>query len=186
MLFQLYGERAGFQLLGWLLVFLGLILTNEIARRSKKGGIFFFLVLPGVLTVYFIAVAVGASMGAQWALNNPTYLYMNSWFHYAKLYAATIGCIGFMMLKYQWGNGLCCNGCYVDIGCCIQPLQRRIGYAFLAEAGSGYSRNDGRYLLGNASFCAMVFPLVQRSRDGVPLRDGFGCHSGLPGAYCRT
>ena len=105
MLFQLYGERAGFQLLGWLLVFLGLILTNEIARRSKKGGIFFFLVLPGVLTVYFIAVAVGASMGAQWALNNPTYLYMNSWFHYAKLYAATIGCIGFMMLKYQWGIG---------------------------------------------------------------------------------
>ena len=105
MLFQLYGERAGFQLLGWLLVFLGLILTNEIARRSKKGGIFFFLVLPGVLSVYFIAVAVGASMGAQWALNNPTYLYMNSWFHYAKLYAATIGCIGFMMLKYQWGIG---------------------------------------------------------------------------------
>ena len=105
MLFQIYGERAGFQLLGWLLVFLGLILTNEIARRSKKGGIFFFLVLPGVLTVYFIAVAVGASMGAQWALNNPTYLYMNSWFHYAKLYAATIGCIGFMMLKYQWGIG---------------------------------------------------------------------------------
>lgn len=105
MLFQLYGERAGFQLLGWLLVFLGLILTNEIARRSKKGGIFFFLVLPGVLTVYFIAVAMGASMGAQWALNNPTYLYMNSWFHYAKLYAATIGCIGFMMLKYQWGIG---------------------------------------------------------------------------------
>ena len=105
MLFQLYGERAGFQLLGWLLVFRGLILTNEIARRSKKGGIFFFLVLPGVLTVYFIAVAVGASMGAQWALNNPTYLYMNSWFHYAKLYAATIGCIGFMMLKYQWGIG---------------------------------------------------------------------------------
>ena len=105
MLFQLYGERAGFQLLGWLLVFLGLILTNEIARRSKKGGIFFFLVLPGVLTVYFIAVAVGASMGAQWALNNPTYLYMNSWFHYAKLYAVTIGCIGFMMLKYQWGIG---------------------------------------------------------------------------------
>ena len=105
MLFQIYGERAGFQLLGWLLVFAGLILTNEIARRSKKGGIFFFLVLPGVLTVYFIAVAVGASMGAQWALNNPTYLYMNSWFHYAKLYAATIGCIGFMMLKYQWGIG---------------------------------------------------------------------------------
>ena len=28
---------------------------------------------------------------------------MNSWFHYAKLYAATIGCIGFMAIKYSWG-----------------------------------------------------------------------------------
>ena len=105
MLFQIYGDNAGYQLLGWLLVFLGLILTNEIARRTKKGGIFFFLALPGALTVYFIAVAVGAAMGAGWAVNNPTYLYMNSWFHYAKLYAATIGCIGFMMIKYQWGIG---------------------------------------------------------------------------------
>lgn len=30
---------------------------------------------------------------------------MNSWFHYAKLYAATAGCIGFMMLKYKWKIG---------------------------------------------------------------------------------
>ena len=30
---------------------------------------------------------------------------MNSWFHYAKLYAATAGCIGFMMLKYKWTIG---------------------------------------------------------------------------------
>ena len=36
MLFQIYGDKAGYQLLGWLLVFLGLILTNEIARRTKK------------------------------------------------------------------------------------------------------------------------------------------------------
>ena len=56
MLFQIYGERAMYQLIGWLLVFTCLILFNEIARRSKKGGIFFFLVLPGVLTAYFIAI----------------------------------------------------------------------------------------------------------------------------------
>ena len=30
---------------------------------------------------------------------------MNGWFHYAKLYAATAGCIGFMMLKYKWSIG---------------------------------------------------------------------------------
>ena len=105
MLFQIYGETAGYQLLGWLLVFLGLIAANESARRSKPGGILCFLVLPGVLTVYFVSIYVGAAMGAEWALNNPTYLYMNSWFHYAKLYAATAGCIGFMMLKYKWGVG---------------------------------------------------------------------------------
>ena len=105
MLFQIYGETAGFQLLGWLLVFVGLIAANEIARRTKWGGIACFLVLPAVLTVYFISIYVGAAMGAEWALTNPTYVYMNGWFHYFKLYAATAGCIGFMMIKYKWGIG---------------------------------------------------------------------------------
>lgn len=30
---------------------------------------------------------------------------MNGWFHYAKLYAAVAGCIGFMLLKYKTGLG---------------------------------------------------------------------------------
>ena len=105
MLFQIYGETAGFQLLGWLMVFVGLILANEFARRTKWGGIACFLVLPAGLTIYFISIYVGAAMGAQWALTNPTYVYMNSWFHYFKLYAAVLGCIGFMMLKYKWSIG---------------------------------------------------------------------------------
>ena len=53
-----------------------------------------FFVIPAILTVYFIAIAVGAKTGASWALNNQTYLYMNGWFHYAKLYAADIGVVG--------------------------------------------------------------------------------------------
>ena len=105
MLFQIYGETALFQLLGWLLVFVGLILANEFARRTKFGGIVCFLILPAGLTAYFISIYVGAAMGAQWALNNPTYVYMNGWFHYFKLYAATAGCIGFMMIKYKWSIG---------------------------------------------------------------------------------
>ena len=105
MLFQIYGEQAVFQLLGWLMVFVGLILANEFARRTKWGGIVCFLILPGALTAYFISIYVGAAMGAQWALTNPTYVYMNSWFHYFKLYAATAGCIGFMMIKYKWSIG---------------------------------------------------------------------------------
>ena len=28
---------------------------------------------------------------------------MNGWFHYAKLFVALTGCIGFMMIKYKWG-----------------------------------------------------------------------------------
>ncbi len=104
MLFDVYGDNAVFQWLGWALVFIGLILANEFARRWKAGGIFCFIVLPACLTVYFVVVAVSAAMGAPWALANPTYTDMNSWFHYAKLYAATAGCIGFMVLKYQWGS----------------------------------------------------------------------------------
>ena len=105
MLFQIYGDRAGYQLVGWLLVFVGLVVINEIERRSKLGGLFFFGFVPAALTVYFIAIYVGAANGAEWALNNPTYVYMNGWFHYAKLYASLAGCIGFMMLKYKWSFG---------------------------------------------------------------------------------
>lgn len=105
MLFQIYGDGAGWQLLGWVLVFAGLVLANEFARRTKIGGLICFGAIPAILTVYFIAIYICAANGAEWALNNDTYVHMTSWFHYAKLYAATAGCIGFMMLKYKWGIG---------------------------------------------------------------------------------
>ena len=105
MLFQVYGDGSSYQLLGWILVFAALVIMNEIARRTKIGGLLCFVVLPAILTVYFIAIYVSAANGAEWALNNPTYVHMTSWFHYAKLYAATAGCIGFMMLKYKWSIG---------------------------------------------------------------------------------
>ncbi|AEB06272.1 membrane protein [Coriobacterium glomerans PW2] len=104
MLFQVYGEHAAYQWIGMISVFIGLIVANEIARRSKAGGIFFFMIVPGILTVYFIAIYAGVAMGAPWALANPTYVHMNSWFHYAKLYASLAGCLGFMVLKYHWGS----------------------------------------------------------------------------------
>ena len=104
MLFDVYGPNALFQWAGWILVFLALIGLNELARRTKIGGIIAFLVVPGALTIYFIVITIAAAGGAEWALANPTVTDMNSWFHYAKLYAATIGCIGFMALKYSWGK----------------------------------------------------------------------------------
>lgn len=105
MLFHVYGDHALSQWAAMLCVLLALILLNEFARRTKAGGLLMFGVIPAVLTVYFIVIAVSAAGGAQWALENQTYVYMNGWFHYAKLYAALAGCIGFMMIKYEWGIG---------------------------------------------------------------------------------
>lgn len=101
MLFQLYGSTAMTQLLGWVLVFAGLVIFNEIGRRTKIGGIVLFVIIPAVLTIYFIAIQAGLFGGHS----NQTYEYMNGWFHYAKLYAADIGVVGFLMIKYKWGIG---------------------------------------------------------------------------------
>ena len=38
MLFQVYGENALYQWLGWAIVFIGLILINEVARRTKRAA----------------------------------------------------------------------------------------------------------------------------------------------------
>ncbi|MCR5699150.1 MAG: DUF5692 family protein [Treponemataceae bacterium] len=98
MLFQLYGATAATQLLGWCLVFVGLILLNELGR-TKFGGILVFFIIPAALTVLFIVAQVGKdSFASNWYLIT----HMNGWFHYAKLYAATIGCIGFIFLARKW------------------------------------------------------------------------------------
>lgn len=68
MLFQIYGETAGFQLLGWLMVFVGLILANEFARRTKWGG----CLLPGsarrsdyLLYLHLCRRCYGCPVGAE-------------------------------------------------------------------------------------------------------------------------
>ena len=63
-----------------------------------------FIGVCAAMTVYCVVVEIGAAMGAEWALNNPTYQTMGGWFHYAKVYAATAGCIGFMMPEVQLGQ----------------------------------------------------------------------------------
>ena len=99
MLFQLYSDHAAMQLVGRVLVFCGLILMNQIGRRTKAGGMIVFVVIPCILTVYFILAHLGMFGGKA----NPTVAFMDGWFHYFKLYAADIGCVGFMMIKYKWG-----------------------------------------------------------------------------------
>lgn len=95
MLFQI---NSMWQILGWVLVFAGLVILNEVERRTKFGAILLFGVVLGIATIYFIVIHV-ANIDCQ------TMRYMDGWFHYAKLYAAVAGCIGFCLLKYKKGIG---------------------------------------------------------------------------------
>ena len=104
MLFDVWGSNTGIHWLGWAMVFIGLIVLNEVGRRSKAGAAIIFVVAPLAMTIYCIAIAVGVASGQEWALTNPTHVYQNSWFHYAKVYAALAGCWGFIAIKYQWGK----------------------------------------------------------------------------------
>lgn len=105
MLFQVYGEHALYQWAGLIAVLAVLMLLNWWSIKSRKGAITMILIVPALVTLYLIAVNVGGAMGASWATNNQTYLYMNGWFHYAKLYAALLSCISFLLIRFQWGIG---------------------------------------------------------------------------------
>lgn len=104
MLFDVWGSDTLIHWAGWAMVFIGLIVLNEVGRRTKLGAAIIFGVAPLAMTIYCVAIAIGVSQGAEWALTNPTHVYQNSWFHYAKVYAALAGCWGFIAIKYQWGK----------------------------------------------------------------------------------
>jgi hypothetical protein len=74
----------------WLVVFLVLIVLNELGRRSKWGGIFLFMILPVILTVF---VWPKTTKGTS----------VNDWFHYAKVYSSLAGCIGFWLIRHLKG-----------------------------------------------------------------------------------
>lgn len=77
-------------ILVWLLVFAGLFSFNEVARRFKWAGFAAFVVLPIVLTVIWFT-----------AMRDTTY---TDWFHLAKVYSSTAGCIGFWCIRYVHGT----------------------------------------------------------------------------------
>lgn len=74
----------------WLVVFLVLIVLNELGRRSKWGGVFLFMILPVILTVL---VWPKTTKGTS----------VNDWFHYAKVYSSLAGCIGFWLIRHLKG-----------------------------------------------------------------------------------
>lgn len=74
----------------WLCVFAALFGLNEITRRLKKIGVASFFFLPIILTVLWFTVLRGQSY--------------TDWFHLAKVYSATAGCIGFWLIRHLKGK----------------------------------------------------------------------------------
>lgn len=72
MLFDVWGSDTLIHWAGWAMVFIGLIVLNEVGRRTKLGAAIIFGVAPLAMTIYCVAIAVGVSQGAEWALTNPT------------------------------------------------------------------------------------------------------------------
>jgi len=75
----------------WIAAFVALFGTNEIGRRFKWAGFAMFVVLPIVLTVLWLTV-----------LSDTAYM---DWFHLAKVYSSTAGCIGFWCIRHLRGAG---------------------------------------------------------------------------------
>lgn len=74
----------------WILVFIALFGLNEITRRFKYIGFFCFVILPIILSSLWFTV-----------FKDRTY---TDWFHLAKVYSSTAGCIGFWCIKYVKGR----------------------------------------------------------------------------------
>lgn len=74
----------------WILVFVLLFVLNEATRRYKYVGLGAFTALPIVLTIMWFTI-----------LKDQTY---TDWFHLAKVYSSTAGCIGFWALRHVEGT----------------------------------------------------------------------------------
>lgn len=74
----------------WILVFALLFALNEVTRRSKEAGFLCFIIMPIILSVLWFTV-----------LSDTTY---TDWFHLAKVYSSTAGCIGFWCIRYLHGK----------------------------------------------------------------------------------
>jgi len=76
-------------LLGGVAVLGGLIVANEMARRSKTASIVMFLVAPVLLTIFVWLPRIGDPASSS-----------GTWFAWVKTYSALAGVIGFMAIRY--------------------------------------------------------------------------------------
>jgi hypothetical protein len=74
----------------WIAVFAILFGLNEVSRRFKYCGLFCFLVLPIGLSILWFTL-----------LRDSTY---TDWFHLAKVYSSTAGCLGFWLIRHLHGK----------------------------------------------------------------------------------
>lgn len=89
--FNYAGGATAFSVWGvWIIVFAALFVFNEAARRWKYVGLFSFVVLPIFLSILWFT-----------ALKDKTY---TDWFHLAKVYSSTAGCLGFWCIRHVRGR----------------------------------------------------------------------------------
>lgn len=78
-------------ILMWFAVLGALMLLNELARTSKWLSLALFLVLPLILTFTVWPRTAGPESS------------VGTWFHWAKVYSALAGCLGFLAIRYIKG-----------------------------------------------------------------------------------
>lgn len=131
----------------WLIVFLMLFGLNELTRRNKYIGFCSFVVLPIILSILWFTV-----------LSDTTY---TDWFHLAKVYSATAGCIGFWCIRHvKWKSkvsGLECRLADKKWILCFPPLILAINImeavvrdlqVGMQYSGGGYLADEAMYVLG--------------------------------------
>jgi hypothetical protein len=133
----------------WIMVFVILFGMNEVARRFKIWGFLCFIVLPIVLSILWFTV-----------LRDTTY---TDWFHLAKVYSSTAGCIGFWCIRHLHGRNkktgkewrLADN----KIALCFPPLILAINIleavardlqVGIQYVGGGILADDAMYVLGGS------------------------------------
>lgn len=72
----------------WFLVLGALIGLNELSRRGPWAGMFFFIAVPLVLTIFVWPNTAGEGSST------------GTWFHWVKVYSALAGCLGFLAIRY--------------------------------------------------------------------------------------
>lgn len=84
--------------LAFLVILAGLVLINEITRRSKILSVLFYILIPILFTLFLWGKQENENLSGNW-------------FAWVKTYSALAGVIGFMAIRYfknfKISNGYC-------------------------------------------------------------------------------